>query len=548
MDRNFHTDDFERMLREKSDEFRMYPSKRIWHSVYNNIHPGHKWPSVAMCITLISALLLVGYLNTRNANSYTGIKKFNSNDQTIAFNQIKPTQFFAPIIIADGTSGADPLIKYTSDNSNKFKGKESFKNSKSVKSFLFTQATPSNQQTIKLVEESPSLSINISSEDDLLPINSNDKKANVELTINNQPSTQEGEIYIKSQKELSTIAVSDLEQVNIGKETAETDNKSMAVKSIDHAVEIDLDSYSTEEFNNHEVGNKAAIQIDKIVSSVEQLKLASNKIVIVGTADKNWIDNYALYNRPVPKKWANKLDWQIYATPSVVYRTLNNSSAFGNTLNATPFAISSSNQNINSSVIQTPSLGLELGSGLNYLILKNVRIKGAFQLNFTRYNAHAFANSHPVATKLTMHNFETETLYEVYRSTAYSNNSGLESIKLHNETFQISLPVGVDLKLIGNERLQWNIGATIQPSFVAGGKSYLISSDRHNYVKETSMLTRWNFNAGFETFVSFKSNGLTWQIGPQFRKQLFTTNSKTFAVEEKLLNYGIKFGVSKTLK
>ena len=548
MDRNFHTDDFERMLREKSDEFRMYPSKRIWHSVYNNIHPGHKWPSVAMCITLISALLLVGYLNTRNANSYTGIKKFNSNDQTIAFNQIKPTQFFAPIIIADGTSGADPLIKYTSDNSNKFKGKESFKNSKSVKSFLFTQATPSNQQTIKLVEESPSLSINISSEDDLLPINSNDKKANVELTINNQPSTQEGEIYIKSQKELSTIAVSDLEQVNIGKETAETDNKSMAVKSIDHAVEIDLDSYSTEEFNNHEVGNKAAIQIDKIVSSVEQLKLASNKIVIVGTADKNWIDNYALYNRPAPKKWANKLGWQIYATPSVVYRTLNNSSAFGNTLNATPFAISSSNQNINSSVIQTPSLGLELGSGLNYLILKNVRIKGAFQLNFTRYNAHAFANSHPVATKLTMHNFETETLYEVYRSTAYSNNSGLESIKLHNETFQISLPVGVDLKLIGNERLQWNIGATIQPSFVAGGKSYLISSDRHNYVKETSMLTRWNFNAGFETFVSFKSNGLTWQIGPQFRKQLFTTNSKTFAVEEKLLNYGIKFGVSKTLK
>ena len=548
MDRNFHTDDFERMLREKSDEFRMYPSKRIWHSVYNNIHPGHKWPSVAMCITLISALLLVGYLNTRNANSYTGIKKVNSNYQTISFNQIKPAQFFAPIIIADGTSGADPLIKYTLDNSNKFKGRESFKNSKSVKSFLFTQATPSNQQTIKLVEESPSLSINISSEDDLLPINSNDKKANVELTINNQPSTQEGEIYIKSQKELSTIAVSDLEQVNIGKETAETDNKSMAVKSIDHAVEIDLDSYSTEEFNNHEVGNKAAIQIDKIVSSVEQLKLASNKIVIVGTADKNWIDNYALYNRPAPKKWANKLGWQIYATPSVVYRTLNNSSAFGNTLNATPFAISSSNQNINSSVIQTPSLGLELGSGLNYLILKNVRIKGAFQLNFTRYNAHAFANSHPVATKLTMHNFETETLYEVYRSTAYSNNSGLESIKLHNETFQISLPVGVDLKLIGNERLQWNIGATIQPSFVAGGKSYLISSDRHNYVKETSMLTRWNFNAGFETFVSFKSNGLTWQIGPQFRKQLFTTNSKTFAVEEKLLNYGIKFGVSKTLK
>ena len=75
MDRNFHTDDFERLLREKSDEFRMYPSKRIWHSIYNNIHPGRKWPSVAMCITLITALFLVGYLNTKNTNLYTEADK-----------------------------------------------------------------------------------------------------------------------------------------------------------------------------------------------------------------------------------------------------------------------------------------------------------------------------------------------------------------------------------------------------------------------------------------------------------------------------------------
>jgi hypothetical protein len=37
MDRKFHTDDFERLLKEMSDEFKMYPSKRIWNSIYNNI-------------------------------------------------------------------------------------------------------------------------------------------------------------------------------------------------------------------------------------------------------------------------------------------------------------------------------------------------------------------------------------------------------------------------------------------------------------------------------------------------------------------------------
>jgi hypothetical protein len=75
MDRNFHIDDFERLLREKTDEFRMYPSKRTWHSIYNNIHPGRKWPSVAMCITLIGSLFLVGYLNTNTAGSYAGTSK-----------------------------------------------------------------------------------------------------------------------------------------------------------------------------------------------------------------------------------------------------------------------------------------------------------------------------------------------------------------------------------------------------------------------------------------------------------------------------------------
>ena len=110
------------------------------------------------------------------------------------------------------------------------------------------------------------------------------------------------------------------------------------------------------------------------------------------------------------------------------------------------------------------------------------------------------------------------------------------------------MPIGADLKLAGNENVQWNVGASIQPTFVIGGKNYLISSDKRNFVKEPSLLNRWNINAGFETFITFKSNGLTWQIGPQFRTQLFSTNSKKYVIEERLLNYGFKVGVSKLIK
>ena len=107
--------------------------------------------------------------------------------------------------------------------------------------------------------------------------------------------------------------------------------------------------------------------------------------------------------------------------------------------------------------------------------------------------------------------------------------------------------MGLDIKLAGNENIEWFAGATIQPSYVLMGKSYLLSSDRKNYVKENSMLNHFNMNAGFETYLSFKKDGYTLQVGPQLRTQLFSTNSKTFTIEDRLQGYGVKIGISKKL-
>ncbi len=69
METNFYNDDFEQLLKEKSDEFRMYPSKRVWHSIYNDLHPGRKWPSVAVSMLLIIALFMAGYWNSNYSKS-----------------------------------------------------------------------------------------------------------------------------------------------------------------------------------------------------------------------------------------------------------------------------------------------------------------------------------------------------------------------------------------------------------------------------------------------------------------------------------------------
>jgi len=525
MDRNFHTDDFERLLREKSNEFRMYPSKRIWHSVYNNIHPGRKWPSVAMSILLITALFLVGYLNTKNTNSYAASQK-NLPDQKIVSQARSPQSVSKNMF--DYTAVSSHLTANTISSPkqeittglNYNNGITSSSNKKQAALLSSTPLTPK-----EAVAENARFHTDIISEENKLTTFSlNSTSVAVDAGDLKTPTTGEHDQLAPENPQSGVLALASLEKTSIHNlETLPVKNDLLT------------------SYNN----KQPSVTVPALALATSTNNIPATKKDNISAEDKEWIENYALYNRPAAKKWIGKLAWQIYATPSVVYRSLYIDQNFGNTI-TTPLPISSLNEDINKAVNQKPSIGFEIGTGLLYQVVKGVKLKAGIQLNYTRYTAEAYQNTHPVATKLTMHDYETGMAYEVYRTTPYSNKNGLEFTKLHNETFQLSLPIGADLKLWGNDYLQWNVGVTVQPTYVPFGKSYLISSDKRNYIKETSMINRWNVNAGVETFISYKAdNGLTYQIGPQFRTQLFSTNIKQIAVQEKLLNYGLKFGISK---
>ena len=522
MDRNIHTDDFEQLLKEKSDEFRMYPSKRVWHSVYNNIHPARKWPSIAMSITLISVLFLVGFLNTNNSNladnssfKYKIANKYNLIAKNLPRSIVNPVNKSLIIISSNPLrvnkihSKNNDLILNNKINTHTASITDLFPNTLAAKTIVTKLVSKSASKDISFHKDKPSASVieNI--------LNNAEKAAN---TTNN----------------LDEIIVDEIPTLSKLPPTGIDDN---------------LKDFSTDKKAINIAGNTNSIAANSDADN--NIKFAANNKQIISEEEKNWIENYALYNKPATKKWANKLSWQSYATPSIVYRTLHSNADFANNVasTTTPLATSINEMDVNNSVNQKASLGFEIGSGIEYLIFKGVKLKVGLQLNYTRYNSNAFQNAHPVAAKLSMHDYNTNSSYEESRTTPFSNKNGLEATKLHNETFQISLPIGADIKLIGNENLQWNVGFSIQPTFVPTGRSYLISTDRRNYVGDNSMINKWNLNAGFETFVSFKSdNGITWQVGPQFRSQLFSTNSKQFDIQEKLMNYGIKVGISKNIK
>jgi hypothetical protein len=75
---------FEQSIKDQADQFLIFPSKKIWRGLYNNLHPGSTWPSFAMGLVFILTLVSIGHLNSpesRRANraSQTTIGNLSEN-------------------------------------------------------------------------------------------------------------------------------------------------------------------------------------------------------------------------------------------------------------------------------------------------------------------------------------------------------------------------------------------------------------------------------------------------------------------------------------
>lgn len=520
MDTKFYIDDFEfeRYLKEKADDFKMYPSKRVWNSIYNNMHPGSRWPSISMCIILICTLFLIGFLNTNTHNKSNTALAHQTNAADISLTVAAEERLNkANEVAGEQKTGADKTIPFAPVTANN--------TAKINKVQAASLSSNTNNNTTSSLSSNKSASTSIA--DAHVVIDNNAGK----LAITHEGSTYDAAVADNAVNDnAGNLTLKDGNSINTLYQTGipEKDNY---YKEVEEKALTNLE-FSIIPVKTIEAGNKQNTTIP-----------AKNNNSKLSEADKFWIENYAMYNRPAPKKWKGKLSWQTYLTPSVVYRSLENTAANKNIgTTGTSF-----NADINNSVTHTPSVGLELGTGVQYDLTNRIKFKTGIQLNFTRYNAHAFDNGHPIATSLTMLSEDGNSAYEVYRISPYNSNYGITPVKLHNQTYQVSLPIGADYKIASAENLEWYAGASIQPTFLLAGKSYLISTDRRNYVKETGMLNRFNLNAGFETYIAIKTKGITWQIGPQFRKQLFSTNQKAYSIEERLLNYGLKIGITKKL-
>lgn len=240
---------------------------------------------------------------------------------------------------------------------------------------------------------------------------------------------------------------------------------------------------------------------------------------------------------------SGKFSFMFFFTPTVSYRKLTENKSY--LRSASPIGVPynvAALYDINNAVTHKPNIGLEFGMTSKYSISKNIKLRAGLQFNLNRYDIKAFKYT-PERATIALNN-GSAGVQSVSTASNYRNFNGGQIDWLQNSYFQVSTPIGAEVKLHGNDKMYFGVASTIQPTYVLGERAYLITADYKNYAQVPWLMRHWNVNTNLETFVAYSTGKLKWQVGPQVRYQLLSSFANKYPVKENLFDFGLKVGIS----
>src|SRR5882724_6056689 len=57
---NFYSDEFEQLLREKTEQYKMYPSEKVWKGIHGSLHTKRRWFITSMSLLVTGILFFAG--------------------------------------------------------------------------------------------------------------------------------------------------------------------------------------------------------------------------------------------------------------------------------------------------------------------------------------------------------------------------------------------------------------------------------------------------------------------------------------------------------
>jgi hypothetical protein len=235
--------------------------------------------------------------------------------------------------------------------------------------------------------------------------------------------------------------------------------------------------------------------------------------------------------------------WQLHFIPTISYRSLKEDQKFiaQARMNTTSAAMANSTD-LASVIRHRPDIGMQLGVLGTYPISKKVDWVTGLQFNVSKYDIAAYNYPSEVATIALMNSWggaSTVSTLTSFRSSGFRSTASW----LRNYYYSVSLPIGLQWRVLGKKQTHWGISATVQPTYVVGNRSYVISVDYQNYAEVPYLINKWNLNVGFETYARFQLGKTDFQLGPQLRYQALSSFKKGYPVQEHLYDFGIKLGV-----
>ena len=466
MERDFYTDEFEDLIKLKADQYRMYPSDKVWKGIKRSLH-SHKrryWFGFALLLTGLS---------------YFGI------DQLI----ISPP--------AKEVTNPGPAASTSSEK-------------QQAKIVPFDQVIPGAPE--KTQNDIPSSALS--------------QSPKISSTTGNQPDP------LAKTGALRVIVAGQSSTPMVGNQTSDG-------LVLQPGLLIDADNSKYAPITNID---KPAMTVVIPTPMLEQAQAQPEE----DSRKINWLQEYAVYDLSPFKP--QRISWQIGFAPTMNYRKLNgrNNANMQSSARNIPIALSIEGDP-EKLVNHKPALGFELGSYIVYSVNHNIALKGGLQFNYSRYEIQAYSSATERAT-IALNSINGLNSSSISNLTQLRNFGGYAVQEIQNQYFQLSVPLGVEVNILGSNKLQLGVAGTVQPTYLLNRNTYLISSDYKNYTKEPSLVRRWNVNTSAETFVSYKTAGLKWQVGPQIRYQLFSSYADKYPIKEYLIEYGVKIGVTKTIR
>lgn len=448
----YQDDSFERMLKKKADEYRMYPSSQSWDKIQKKVQGKNNlfsFKSIGLTLVLISAFSL--YLS-KNQGAYT-----------------KVTQSPAPVALIQSERSFEATTTLLNHENN------------TNTSRLQTKPLLISDNNVLLSDDPSTTNEELIAGENAEPVLAEPLPAD--------PSLADEPLFIQKASNESVLSA---HKPDVSRTEPEQKLSFVHTQAQpEEALTEETDTYKTDAEINYEV-----------------------KV-------------------PVIKKPKTGKQLQFYFTPSASYRVLyaDNKITFGNLPQPNP----------ENAATHTPAPGFEAGAALLFPVSKKVHFRTGLQLNYTHYTVIAF-NAAPQLTTIRL-NYSS-----IQRITTLNNNFGYFAKEIANETFQLSIPVGVEIQLAGKKKLQWDVAGNIQPTYLLTASGYLLTNDLKYYVKAPDLLSRINLNSSIETFIRWNTGKMILQAGPQLRYQLFSNARGEYPIREHLVDYGFRIGIVKPLR